>query len=58
NARVSAFFHRYERDRLGVSEAAARARMETIWRPGGVWASFIGDTESEGEPHRYAGRDY
>ena len=42
NSRVSAFFYRYRRDLLGVDEAQARADMEQIWRPEGVWATFIG----------------
>jgi uncharacterized protein (TIGR01244 family) len=41
NYRVSAFFYRYRRDVLGADEAAARADMEEIWRPEGVWAAFI-----------------
>jgi hypothetical protein len=38
---VSAFFYRYRRDVLGVGEAKARADMEQIWHPNGVWATFI-----------------
>ena len=53
NARVSAFVYRYRRDVLGVDEAQARASMETVWQPGGVWASFIGDAEAVPSPHRY-----
>ena len=41
NYRVSAFFYRYRRDVLGVGEATARADMEQIWHPEGVWATFI-----------------
>ena len=41
NYRVSAFFYRYRRDVLGWAEAAARADMDAIWRPEGVWATFI-----------------
>jgi uncharacterized protein (TIGR01244 family) len=41
NARVSAFFYRYRRDVLGVEEAQARAEMEEVWRPKGVWAEFV-----------------
>jgi protein tyrosine phosphatase (PTP) superfamily phosphohydrolase (DUF442 family) len=52
NARVSAFLYRYRRDVLGVPEAEARADMEAIWRPGGVWAAFIGDNASIPLPHR------
>ncbi len=58
NARVSAFFYRYRRDVLGEDDAAALAEMESVWRPGGVWARFIGDPEGDALPHRYAGRDY
>ena len=42
NYRVSAFFYRYRRDVLGMNEAEARAEMEQVWHPGGVWAAFIG----------------
>ncbi len=52
NARVSAFLFRWRRDVMGVDEAAARADMEAIWRPGGVWARFIGDEASVALPHR------
>ena len=41
NARVSAFFYRYRRDVLGMDEAQARADMEEVWRPKGVWAEFV-----------------
>jgi protein tyrosine phosphatase (PTP) superfamily phosphohydrolase (DUF442 family) len=42
NYRVSAFFYRYRRDVLGLDESRARADMEEVWRPEGVWASFVG----------------
>jgi len=42
NYRVSAFFYRYRRDLLGMDEAKARADMEQVWRPNGVWATFVG----------------
>ncbi|WP_353203240.1 protein tyrosine phosphatase family protein [Sphingomonas sp.] len=54
NWRVSAFFYRYRRDVLGWEDAAARAPMEALWQPGGVWAAFIGDTASIAVPHRLA----
>ena len=41
NYRVSAFFFRYNRDVLGIDAATARAEMETIWHPEGVWAAFV-----------------
>jgi uncharacterized protein (TIGR01244 family) len=41
NYRVSAFFYRYRRDVLGLDEAEARAEMEEIWHPEGVWAAFV-----------------
>ena len=41
NYRVSAFFYRYRRDVLGIDDAEARAEMEAIWRPEGVWAAFV-----------------
>ena len=52
NARVSAFFYRYRRYVLGWDEAAARAPLETLWQPGGVWAAFIGDEAAVVLPHR------
>jgi hypothetical protein len=58
NARVSAFFYRYRRETLGMDAVEARAAMETVWKPGGVWAAFIGDEAAADAPHRYAGRDY
>jgi uncharacterized protein (TIGR01244 family) len=41
NYRVSAFFYRYRRDVLGVEQPEARAEMEAIWHPEGVWAAFV-----------------
>ena len=41
NARVSAFFYRYRRDVLGWDEAKARAEMEAVWQPRGVWIDFV-----------------
>lgn len=58
NARVTAFIYRYQRDALGRDEAEARAAMESVWRPGGVWAAFIGDDARVALPHEYARRDY
>jgi uncharacterized protein (TIGR01244 family) len=56
NARVSAFLYRYRRDILGMDETQAREAMEAIWRPGGVWAAFVGDETSVGLSHRPARR--
>lgn len=41
NLRVSAFFFRYRRDMMGWDEARARAEMERVWKPEGVWAAFV-----------------
>jgi len=41
NYRVSAFFYRYHRDVLGMDEAKARAAMEAVWHPEGVWEGFV-----------------
>ena len=41
NWRVSAFFYRYRRTVLGMDEAVARADLDPIWQPHGVWADFI-----------------
>ena len=58
NARVSAFLYRHRTETSAATLGQARAEMESVWRPGGVWARFIGDVDREGEPHLYAGRDY
>ena len=58
NLRVSAFLYRYRREELGMAEDTARAEMERIWRPGGVWARFTGDEKAAQSPHLHAGRDY
>jgi protein tyrosine phosphatase (PTP) superfamily phosphohydrolase (DUF442 family) len=58
NARVSAFFYRYAQSGKGGSADDAFALMNGIWRPGGVWAKFIGNTEDMEKPNRYAGEDY
>lgn len=47
NARVSAFFYRYNREVKAMSEPVARSTMERIWKPSGVWANFIGDTTAD-----------
>lgn len=41
NARVSAFFYRYRRDVLGMDDARAKAEMEAVWHPKGVWVDFV-----------------
>jgi uncharacterized protein (TIGR01244 family) len=41
NFRVTAFFCRYRRDVLGLDEDEARAVMDGIWTPKGVWAAFV-----------------
>lgn len=58
NARVSAFFYRYAKAGGGLSEAAAFANMDSIWRPGDDWAAFIDQPGAAGQPNRYAGDDY
>lgn len=58
NARVSAFYYRYAAEGRGGDTDAAFALMDSIWRPGGVWATFIGKPEDEKLAIRYAGYDY
>jgi protein tyrosine phosphatase (PTP) superfamily phosphohydrolase (DUF442 family) len=41
NWRVSAFFYRYQRYVLNMDEATARAALDSIWEPEGVWADFV-----------------
>ena len=58
NARVSAFFYLYLQQVLGKSKNEAKDLLDGIWRPGGVWAEFIGDKENFNLPNRYLGYDY
>lgn len=51
NMRVSAFLYRWQREVKGLPDAEARRLMDTVWRPGGVWAAFIGDVDSIALPH-------
>src|SRR5579863_7635470 len=48
NARVSAFFYRYRHDVLGLDEARARAEMEAVWQPKGVWVDFVNSGQGGG----------
>lgn len=41
NYRVSAFLYRYRIDVLGWSEDRARADLDAIWRPEGVWKALV-----------------
>lgn len=52
NLRVTAFLYRWGR----VPEP--RSLLDSVWRPGGVWARFIGHGARTGAEHQYAGRDY
>ncbi|MEM7734133.1 MAG: protein tyrosine phosphatase family protein [Pseudomonadota bacterium] len=58
NARVSAFFYRLAKEAGALSEAEAKANMESIWRPGDDWAAFVGIDDAKGRPNRYKGEDY
>ena len=58
NARVSAFMFRYAQEGRGGSSEEARTLMDGIWRPGGVWAKFIGDDDAIKLPNRYKGYEY
>lgn len=53
NLRVTAFLYRWQREVLGHDDMQARALMDTVWQPGGVWASFIGDDAGSSLPHRF-----
>lgn len=41
NMRVTAFVYLYSLLRLGLPEEEARAPMDAVWEPDGVWAEFI-----------------
>lgn len=58
NARVTAFFYRYAKEGRGGDITEAADMMDSIWRPGGVWATFIGKPEDAGKPNRYLGYEY
>jgi len=58
NARVTAFIYRYATEGYGGTPQEARILLESVWRPGGVWAAFIGDESRVGQAHQYAGDDY
>lgn len=58
NARVSAFFYRHAKTSGALDADAAFTQMDGIWRPGGVWATFIGKDADAEKPNRYAGDDY
>ena len=58
NARVTAFVYRMAKERGEPSPVIAFDLMESIWRPGGVWAKFIGKPSDVSLPNRYAGYDY
>ena len=58
NARVSAFFYRYALEGRGGEVGKAFALMDGIWRPGGVWAEFIGKSQDAGLPNRFKGYEY
>jgi len=52
NMRVSAFLYRWQKEVRGLEDGEARALMDSLWQPGGVWASFIGDDGGSLLPHR------
>jgi protein tyrosine phosphatase (PTP) superfamily phosphohydrolase (DUF442 family) len=58
NARVTAFFYRHAKMGRGGTQSDALAMMDGIWRPGGVWAVFVGHPEDAEKPNRYAGYEY
>lgn len=57
NARVSAFVHRHAKSLPEFDQNQTFALMDSIWRPGGVWAAFIGSSDTD-EVNRYEGADY
>jgi len=58
NARVPAFFFRYAKSEQEFSETETFTLMDSVWRPGGVWAKFIGNDNATDQPNRYSGYDY
>lgn len=47
NKRVTAFMYLYSLLRLGLSEEEARAPMDAVWEPDGVWTGFIERAKAE-----------
>ncbi len=47
NMRVAAFVYAYRVKFEGENEAVARARMEEIWAPHGVWSALLDEIFSE-----------
>ena len=41
-----------------MSISDAFENMESVWRPGTDWATFIDNADAQGQPNRYAGEDY
>ncbi len=58
NARVTAFMYRRAANSASPQEEKARKIMDSVWRPGGVWARFIGSGERVAAESEYFGRDY
>ena len=54
--RVAAFSHALTKEQ--GNNAVAQARMNNIWRFGGVWAVFIDNLKAIGSEHLYASEDY
>lgn len=52
NLRVTAFLYRYAKETGKLSPQLATSVMGSVWRPGGVWAAFIGDEASIDLEHR------
>lgn len=50
NMRVTAFLDRWSREQ-GHDANAARAMMDSVWQPGGPWASLIGDQAGAARGH-------
>jgi protein tyrosine phosphatase (PTP) superfamily phosphohydrolase (DUF442 family) len=48
NYRVSAFLYRYRIDVLGWPEARARADLDAVWRPEGVWKALVEQAPERG----------
>lgn len=52
NYRVTAFLYRWQRDVCGVENEQAKALMDSVWQPEGVWAAFIGGEGYAKHGHR------
>ena len=58
NARVSAFFYRHALEFAPSKSTELKQMIDGIWKPGGVWATFVNEPNEVKMPNRFKGYDY